>query len=536
MLRLSQIKIPVRENGIKIEDKICSALRIKKDRLIGWKTARRSIEARRHETLSYVYTVHVEIKNEAAFLKANRNKKIEKIKEVNYKFPFDKIEPAPERPVIIGSGPAGLLCAYYLALCKARPIVLERGEKCEERTVSVKKFWESGVLNTESNVQFGEGGAGAFSDGKLNTGVTDKYGRNKAVLELFVKHGAPEEILYDAKPHVGTDILCKVIAGIRNEIISLGGTFCFNTRADEIIIEKGAVCGVRAADRIFETSICAAAVGHSARDTMYMLHDKNVSMEPKPFAVGVRVQHPQEFINRTQWGDDAPESLGAAPYKLAAKLPDGRNIYTFCMCPGGYIVNASSESGKLAVNGMSYSGRASGFANSAVIVSVSPDDYLKYAASDTPAELSAIAFQRELEEKAYKAADGRIPVQSFGDFCKNELSDGFEFEPCTKGEYASADVRSIFPEFISKDIETGMHEFGKKINGFDAPETLLAGVESRTSSPVRMLRDDSFQSNIRGLYPCGEGAGYAGGIMSAAIDGIKTAEAIAKSMYEKSCP
>lgn len=536
MIRLSQIKIPVCENGIKLEDRICALLHIKKSRLIGWKIARRSIEARKHETLSYVYTVLAQIKDEDGFLRANRNKKIEKFAETTYNFPFSGGKIPDKRPVVIGSGPAGLFCAYYLASCGFRPIVLERGEKCEERSVSVKNFWEGGALNPESNVQFGEGGAGTFSDGKLNTGVNDKYGRNMAVLELFVKHGAPEEILYDARPHVGTDILCRVIPGIREEIISLGGTFFFNTRADEICMENGSVCSVRAADKIFDTDICVAAVGHSARDTMFMLHEKEVKMEPKPFAVGVRVQHPQEFINKSQWGENAPESLGSAPYKLASRLTDGRNIYTFCMCPGGYIVNSSSENGRLAVNGMSYSGRASGYANSAVIVSVAPEDYLEYAGSDTPKALSAIAFQRELEERAYRAGGGKIPVQSFRDFCAGNIAGGFAFEPCVKGEYESADVRGIFPEFISNDIKEGIREFGKKIKGFDAPETLLAGVESRTSSPVRILRDGSFQSNIKGLYPCGEGAGYAGGIMSAAIDGIRTAEAVAKAVYEKSCP
>ncbi|HIV17331.1 MAG TPA: NAD(P)-binding protein [Candidatus Alectryocaccobium stercorigallinarum] len=532
MLRITQIKIPVWDTKTKIEDRICGLLHIKKEKLLSWEIVRRSVEARRRETLSYVYTVNVHIKNEQSVLIKNRNKNISAAEAVKYVFPKSGEEEMALRPVIIGTGPAGLFCAYFLALNGYRPVVLERGEKADERVKSVIRFWENGVLNTESNVQFGEGGAGTFSDGKLNTGVTDRYGRNRAVLELFVKHGAPRGILYDAKPHVGTDILCKVIANIRNEIISLGGTFCFNTRADEICIENGRVSGVRAGDKMFDANVCVAAVGHSARDTFKMLSEKNVRMEPKAFAVGVRVQHPQEFIDKAQWGEDAPASLGAAPYKLSAQLLSGRNVYTFCMCPGGYVVNASSEKGRLAVNGMSYSGRASGYANSAVIVSVTPDDYLKYSNAEMPEALSAVAFQRELEERAFSLSYGKIPVQTFGAFKQNRTDLSSEYEPCTKGSWEYADVKSIFPKFINESLENGLTEFGKKLAGFDTPDMLMLGVESRTSSPVRIVRDESFQSNINGLYPCGEGAGYAGGIMSAAIDGIKVAEAIA-SKYKR---
>lgn len=534
MIRITQIKIPVTDKKTKIENKICDTLHIKTDQLINYKIVRRSIEARKHETLSYVYTVNAEIKNEKNVLKRSKNRNVSKFTETKYIFPEPGKEMPKYRPVIIGFGPAGLFCAYFLAINGYRPVIFERGGKVEERSEAVKRFWESGILDKESNVQFGEGGAGTFSDGKLNTGVNDKSGRNNAVLELFVKYGAPEDILYDAKPHIGTDILHKVIKNIREAIISFGGTFYFNTKVDELIIKDGNISAVNTGDKTYETDVCVLAIGHSARDTMLMLHRKSVKMEAKSFAVGVRIQHSQKFINDSQWGPDAPKELGAAPYKLTAQLPDGRGIYTFCMCPGGYVVNASSEAGGLCVNGMSYSGRDSGNANSAVIVTVRPEDYLEYKTHEIPEELSAISFQRDLEKRAFKAANGKIPVQRYQDFKENKASVSSELEPCTKGSWEYSNLRNIFPDFLASDLETGIEELGKKLKDFDTPEALMMGVESRTSSPVRILRDDSFQCNIRGLYSCGEGAGYAGGITSAAIDGLRTAEAIVRN-YKKSC-
>ena len=534
MLRITQIKIAADDRHTKLEDKICAVLKIKKERLLSWKILRRSIEARRREALSYVYTVGAEIKGETAYLRRTSNKNISEYKPEKYVFKASGTKEMHDRPVIIGSGPAGLFCAFFLAEHGYRPIVLERGECIDKRTETIDGFWKTGRLNTESNVQFGEGGAGTFSDGKLNTGISDS-GRIRAVLETFVKFGAQSDILIDAKPHMGTDVLKKVIANMRRHIISCGGEFRFNTRADEVIISDGHVKGVRSGDDFFETNACVAAIGHSARDTMHMLYKKGILMEPKAFAVGVRIQHTQEFINKSQWGDNAPPELGAAAYSLSAKTRSGRGVYTFCMCPGGYVVNASSEGNMLAVNGMSYSGRASGFANSAIISTVSPEDYFKYS-KELPKALSAIEFQRYLEKNAFNAAQGKIPVQRFEDFARgnNNSSVSSSFAPCTKGDWEYADVRNIFPEFIAESLCEGITKMGERLKGFDE-NALLMGVESRTSSPVRMIRDNKLQSSIKGFYPCGEGAGYAGGITSAAVDGIKVAEAIAMEYRGAAC-
>ncbi len=531
MLKITQIKIPVGEDNRTLEDKLCSALRIKPSELISFSVKRRSIEARKKHRLSFVYTVHAEVKNEDAVLLRARGGNITKAEERSYGFPKSGSEQLSNRPVIIGSGPAGLFCAYFLSKQGYSPIVLERGQDVEARSGSVEAFWAGGKLNTESNVQFGEGGAGTFSDGKLYTGVSDKQGRNSEVLRLFVKYGAPKELLYDANPHIGTDILKKIVKNIRKAIIAYGGEFLFETKAEEIIIEEGRIRGVRTKDDFIDTDVCVAAIGHSARDTFYMLQKKGVRMEPKAFAVGTRIQHPQSFINEAQWGKDAPKELGAASYKAAVRLSDGRGAYTFCMCPGGYVINASSEEGRLAVNGMSYSGRASGYANSALIVTVSPADFLSYAAEDLPYELSGIAFQRNIEERAFRSAMGRIPIQTFSDF-KSDIVSNEELIPCVKGEWERASLKGIFPEFVAEGLKEGIEKIGNIIIGFDMPTALLIGAESRTSSPVRILRDKGFESNVKGLYPCGEGAGYAGGISSSAIDGIRIAEAIAKK-YEK---
>ncbi len=531
MLRITQIKIPAEEKQDTLPERICSLLRIRREELLSWKIVRRSIEARRQERLSYVYAVDAALRREDAVLKRMRLRTVSSVQPVSYQIPDNGEREYDLPPVIVGSGPAGLFCAYLLAQRGYCPVVLERGDQMEERKKRVEAFWNGNApLDPESNVQFGEGGAGTFSDGKLNTGIRDRAGRIPYVLETFVRYGAPEEILYDAKPHMGTDVLYEVVRNLRNAVNALGGSFRFRTRLTDLILRNNAVASLVLDDGSqLDAEQCVLAIGHSARDTLKMLYAHNVRMQAKPFAVGVRIQHPQELINRAQWGENHPACLGAAPYSLSEQLPDGRGVYSFCMCPGGYVVNASSLDGQLAVNGMSYSGRGSGFANSALIVGVTPEDYLPFKEPQTPEALSAIDFQTGLEKAAFAAAQGRIPAQRFEDFAARRMSASNSFAPCTKGEWAYADVRSALPEFIAKDLTAGICEMGKKLKGFDLPDALLMGVESRTSSPVRILRDENLQSSIDGLIPCGEGAGYAGGIVSAAVDGMKAAEMIIRT-------
>lgn len=403
-------------------------------------------------------------------------------------------------------------------------MILERGEEADKRQKTVENFWKNGVLDPDSNVQFGEGGAGTFSDGKLNTLVKDPYGRNHEVLKRFVEAGAPNEILYQQKPHLGTDVLIGIVQKMRQDIEDMGGHFRFRSKVTDLHFTNGSLTEIEInGQEKIPAQVCVLAVGHSARDTFEMLHRRGVFMEPKSFAVGLRIEHPQSMINEDLYGEAENELLGAASYKVTHKCANGRGVYSFCMCPGGYVVNASSEPGKLAINGMSYQARDSRNANSAMIVTVSPEDF--------PEEgpLGGVSFQRELERKAWELGEGKIPVQLFGDFCKNQPSVSLEeITPCMKGEYTLANVRSILPETVGNSIEEGVHSFGKRISGFDRNDALLSGVESRTSSPVRIVRDSDLLSNIEGIYPCGEGAGYAGGITSAAMDGIKIAEAISK--------
>ena len=391
----------------------------------------------------------------------------------------------------------------------------------------MEHFWRTGELNSESNVQFGEGGAGTFSDGKLNTMVKDPNGKIRFVLETFVKAGADPEILYSYKPHIGTDRLIQVVARMREEILALGGTICFNTRLADILPPKDGTYELKVIKNgeqpfTMETNLLVLAIGHSARDTFEMLKERGFIMEPKAFAVGVRVEHPQQLINTAMYGEHCPYDMPPSPYKLTHRLENGRGVYSFCMCPGGYVVNASSQEGMLAVNGMSYQDRGSHNANSAIVVTVTPEDF-----GDKDV-LSGIRYQQKLEKKAFQAGQGRIPLQRFADFKKGvpSLRIG-AISPEMKGAYVPANVRAIFPEEIAASLEAGISSFDQKLHGFADPDTLISGVESRTSSPVRILRDESLVSNLPGIYPCGEGAGYAGGITSAALDGIRVAEAIA---------
>lgn len=503
---------------------------------------RRSIDARKKPQIFYIFSVDVVLSEfaEEQVLSKGRNADCQKSPWVAYEFPKEGRKEMQGRPVIVGMGPAGLFCAYELALHGYRPILLERGKCVEERTEDVARFWREGVLLPESNVQFGEGGAGAFSDGKLNTLIKDKDGRCTEVLGILCAHGAKKEICYDHKPHIGTDALCEVVRNMRKTIAAHGGEIRFETRLSGLRIENGKVTGVSAVCDGQECDIACGsvvlAIGHSARDTVQMLYDSGIEMEAKPFAVGLRVEHPQALIDQSQYGKTEAGILGAAAYKLTAQTKSGRGVYTFCMCPGGYVVNASSEPDILAVNGMSYSGRDGSNANSAVIVTVTPEDY-----GDTH-PLSGIAFQRDLERRAYEIGKGSIPVQRYGDFKAEVLAQAVQsekdtgnisafasFEPCIKGRYTYANVSAILPRELSEAFVEGMEAFGRKIPHYNDARTLLEGVESRTSSPVRILRNEELVCRTAdNLYPCGEGAGYAGGIMSAAMDGVRVAEAIAE--------
>lgn len=535
MIQIQQMKLQIPHTERQIREKAAKLLHIREEEIQAFQIRRRSLDARKKPVLFYVYHVQLEVKNEAVLRKRNRNKNISFCKkEEPYRVLPSGTEPSVNRPVVIGTGPAGLFCGYQLAALGYRPVLLERGADVETRKRDVEKFWSEGVLDPDSNVQFGEGGAGTFSDGKLNTLVHDTSGRNQAVLQLFVKYGAPEQILYDGKPHIGTDILSGVVRRMREDICRMGGEVFFHHKVIDFETEErgdGQRCltAILAEDltsgeiRRFAAKAAVLAIGHSARDTFYCLAKKRLDMQAKSFAVGVRVQHRQSFVNDRQYGAGYPEELPAAAYKLTAKLPDGRGVYTFCMCPGGYVVNASSEEEKTAVNGMSYSGRDGENANSAVIVTVTPEDF------PSQGPLSGIEFQRHLEELAWRQGKGKIPVQLFGDYCENRESKGpGTVEPQIKGGYTWTNIRAVFPEQIAEDLMNGILAFDRKMKGYADADAVLAAVESRTSSPVRILRDDSLQSNVRGIFPCGEGAGYAGGITSAAMDGLKVAEFISR--------
>jgi len=566
MLRINQVKVKTDHTQQDLRKKVADMLRIPVGEIRSLQIVRQSIDARKKPEIFYSYTVDVEAAGEEKLLRKARGRlQISVADTVKYRFPESGTKPLKYPPVIAGMGPAGLFCGYYLALHGYCPVILERGKCVEERQKDVEDFWETGRLDPASNVQFGEGGAGAFSDGKLNTLVKDKDGRNREVLETFVRFGAKESICYEAKPHIGTDVLCRIVRGMRQEILALGGQVRFGSQVTEVHIQDGRITGVVINGKeVLPCEQLVLAVGHSARDTFRMLYEKRIPMEAKAFAVGLRVEHPQSMINESQYGRPEsgkscgaaegfgkaetgksceaaaePDRLGAASYKVTAKASNGRGVYSFCMCPGGYVVNASSEPGRTAVNGMSYSGRNGRNANSAIIVSVTQEDF----GSDHP--LAGVEFQRRLEERAYELGGGKIPVQRYGDFKKavkagrtggigagKDTMPDSGLQPQCKGGFCWADVSRILPWECNEAFVEGMETFGRQIRGFDRADAILLGVESRTSSPVRIGRDETLQSEIRGLYPCGEGAGYAGGITSAAMDGLRVAEAIAAE-YER---
>ena len=535
MIRINQLKMPLGHSADSLMARAARTLRVRENRIADLKIVKRSVDARKKPEICYSYAVDVAV---SGLDGAGEQQLVHRLRDRNVGISQEKVYRCPEcggerldhPPVVVGAGPAGLFCGLLLARKGYRPILLERGQDVDARTREVTAFWEGGTLNPSSNVQFGEGGAGTFSDGKLNTLVKDPAGRGRLVLQTFVEAGAPEEILYWNKPHLGTDVLIGVVEHIRCEIERLGGQVRFCTQLTELDIRDSQVRGVHIKRTdgaepeasYLETEVVVLAIGHSARDTFAMLEKKDIPMERKAFAVGVRIEHPQEMINRSQYGEEYPAGLPTAAYKVTRKVSGDRGVYSFCMCPGGYVVNASSEEGGLAVNGMSYQARDGRNANSAMIVTVRPEDF------GSDGLLAGVEFQRKLERAAFQTAGGKVPVQLLGDFRQNCMSTGLgEVEPCIKGAWEFGDVRGLFPEELSAALEEGITGCEHLIPGFARADAVLSGVESRTSSPVRIRRGEDQESAIRGLYPCGEGAGYAGGITSAAMDGVKTAEAIA---------
>lgn len=481
---------------------------------------KRSIDSRKKNDIKYVLSVAVKVANEKKLLARRKDLKEFELKTNSLDDALLGINPRPCRPIVIGSGPSGLFCGMALALKGLKPIIFERGSDVDSRIKAVQDFENNAVLDNNCNVQFGEGGAGTFSDGKLNTGVSGEL--ISVVLNEFVKAGAPYEILYDNKPHIGTDKLVGVVKAMREKIISLGGQVHFNTCLNKIIVKGGKISEIEtvgASGGRYSTDALVLAIGHSARDTFEMLLNSNIYMTPKAFSVGVRVEHLQEKISFSQYGENYPK-LPPADYKLATKVDSGRSCYTFCMCPGGYVMCASSEDNSVVTNGMSKYARDGKNANSAVLVSVTPSDY----PSDKP--LAGVEFQRNLEKKAFELGgkDYKAPTTLLGDLAAGKVSKAFgKVNPTYKIGTKFCDFRELFPNYITDGIIQGMQIFGRKIKGFDDYDTVLEGVESRSSSPVRIERDSSGQCNISGIYPCGEGAGYAGGITSAAVDGIKVA-------------
>lgn len=524
MIRLRQVNVNVLENSKeKLIDKCAKKLKIRPADIKNISIIKRSLDARKKPDLYYSYEVDISLDKETNILSKINSLDIFKSPNLKYQFNITGTKFMPNRPIIVGSGPAGLFCAYMLALHNYKPIIIERGQDIDSRVKDIEEFWKDGSLNLNSNVQFGEGGAGTFSDGKLNTLVKDPLNRHRKVFEIFIEAGAPKEILYDNKPHIGTDLLKSVIKNIRQKIISMGGEFKFNTCLTNIIYQNKKIEGIQVNNSDFmKTDVLVLAIGHSARDTFKLLYDLKLEMRPKPFAVGIRIQHPQTLINKSQYGVENHPILPNASYKLTHKASNGRGVYTFCMCPGGYVVNASSEENMLAINGMSNYKRDSGNANSAVIVTVNTDDF----GNDV---MSCVEFQRDLEHKAFIEGRGNIPIQLYGDFKNNQISECFgNIKPIFKGKYTFGNIRNIFPNYINDALIEGIESFSKKIKGYASGDAIIAGVESRTSSPIRIERGESCESNISGIYPAGEGAGYAGGITSAAIDGIIVAENIAK--------
>ena len=527
MIRIRQVKVDILSNENDLLKKISKILNCKIEDIKEYKIIKKSLDARDKNNFMFIYTVDVKIENENKILSKLKSKDIFLTPKEEYEFKITGTTPVKHRPIIVGAGPSGLFLSYMLSKYGYKPLIIEQGEKIEERVKTVEEFWNNKKLNIKSNIQFGEGGAGTFSDGKLNTLVKDKRFLQKKVFEIFVECGAPKEILYENKPHIGTDLLRNVIINLRNKIISMGGEFRFNSKLTDISIYNNKIVNITINDEeIIDCESLFLCIGHSARDTFFLLHEKNINMKNKPFAVGVRIEHNKEDINNAMFYKNYPKILGEASYNLTYHYND-RAIYSFCMCPGGYVVNASSEENRLVVNGMSNYKRETDVSNSAIVVTVDEKDYGSNL-------FDGIKFQRDLEEKAYNALNGDIPIQRYIDFKNNITTKDFgKIKPLVKGNYGFYNLNKILPHYITSSIVEGIEAFSKKIENFNHDDSILLGVETRTSSPVTIIRDENGMSNIYGIYPVGEGAGYAGGITTSAMDGIRQAEKYA-SIYKAS--
>ena len=525
MIRISQMKLPVTHTKAQLEKKIAKTLK-NPGNSFTYEIKKQSLDCRHKNDKIFVYTVDVKIKDEQRLLKKVNSNNVMLTKEKPYEFPSPGETPLLHSPVIVGSGPAGLFCGWYLAKAGYCPMILERGEEAEKRQKTVENFWKNGVLDPESNVQFGEGGAGTFSDGKLNTLVKDPYGRNHEVLKRFVAAGAPEEIIYQQKPHLGTDVLVGIVEKMRHEIEEMGGKFCFRSKVTDLIFENNTLKEIEINnDKRIPAQVCVLAPGHSARDTFEMLQKRGVYMEPKSFAVGLRIEHPQEMINMDLYGEPENELLGAASYKVTHKCANGRGVYSFCMCPGGVIVPAATGPNQQVVNGMSSSYRNTPWANSAMVTAIGPAEL---ESMNYRGLFAGMVFQEALERQAWEEGGGGLfaPAQRLTDFLAGKDSSTLPATSYKPGVHTSA-ISEWLPRIVYRRLAAGLQYFGQRAKGFVSERALLLGVETRTSSPLRIPRNEQLMHpEIRGLYPCGEGAGYAGGIISAAMDGEKCAENI----------